>query len=151
MKKKVLIGAGLCAALLAGPAAAQVSVISQPGTIVGSLSAFARLTGYSPATPLYTVPSGKTARVTDIFINTSSFTSSSACNVAIYCSTSTATNSLVFLVQELATAHYPLNNGLACGAGGTITAYSQGNTDAVACYMNQQPSVTLRGYLYTVP
>ena len=138
---------------------AQVSVLTQPGTVVGSLSAQNWVGPSTSLTTLYTVPAGKTARVTDVMIWGGDIAAGHACSITLYCDTSAETNLVYFMAEAGKSTLYPFNNGIACGAGGNIVAYYYQNSANTAAGTtcgsggagNNTPWVMLRGYLYTVP
>lgn len=149
--------ASIATFVLSASAHAQVSVLTQPGTVVGSLSAQNWID--SSPTTLYSVPTGKTARVTDVVIWGGDIAAGHACSVVLYCDTSAGTNLVYFMTEAGKSNLYPFNNGIACGAGGNIVAYYYQNvpnsTAGTTCGNggngNNTPWVIVRGYLYTVP
>jgi hypothetical protein len=143
-------------ALVCSTSNAQNSVITQPGTVVGSLTGQNWIS--NSATTLYTVPAGKTARVTDVIVWGGDVAPGRTCSIALYCDTSSGSNLVYFMADAGKSTLYPFNNGIACGAGGNIQAYYYNNatyTVANGCGNggggNNTPWVIVRGYLYTVP
>lgn len=143
----LLMACGSVASVLAY---AQVSVLVQPGTVTGSFHA-ADFAGNASANVLLTVPSGRTARITDVLMHSSLVQLGRRCLVRVSC----GSQQLFFMGEGGTSLHTPLNNGLGCTAGSTVEAsfFSAAGSGIPADQHggSDAPFVTVRGYYVTVP
>ncbi len=151
-------------------ARAQVSVLNQPGTVIGSVeiiyngiispTAFGQTSTYNSGLPvLYTVPAGRTLRLTDVVVTsrsvtTSGFNATGTC-VFGFNRTDGSFGFLELAVPNKTTVSHSFLNGPGFAAGASIYLYGivwgwSGSSPNVApC--EQSVFITLRGYLFTVP
>ena len=128
---KRLIALPLLALCCLAPAAWSQTAI-QPGTITGTFDALGYLHGY---TPIYTVPEGKIARVTDLhFINYSDANCMAYMNFG--------PTQRWFYVPARASLVVPLNTGFGMLSGQAVSGASCGSGTV---------ALQLRGFYFTIP
>src|SRR5436190_10613964 len=131
MNGKLWIGRSLAAFLVAfcGIAQAQVSVLSQPGTVIGSFTANAAPPTDGSHTGLLTVPVGRAARVTDIWLSNRA---NSYCIVHLDMGDYQPIFDVV--IQPRSTQHFAMLNGFGLVAGSTlyVNVQSDGN-NGISC------------------
>jgi len=137
------VALAIATTLFTSHALAQLSVIQQPGTVLGSFTGYADSLG-AGYTTVYTVPAGKYARLTDVIATSRS--SSTLCYFNIQ--SNSALHTVEIIVPPQSTIHLPFNNGPAFAPGEAIVM-SRSNRIAAQC--DEYLIFTVRGYLFTVP
>lgn len=133
--KSLRLLAALLAAVVMPFASAQVPTLGSPGTITGTFHAEAYAYSSNPA--IYTVGSGKVARVTDVFLV--NFSTTTGCVGAVR----TPSGDLWWRVEAGQVHHFALNAGLGVVGPASIGAYGQTCQGLVY--------ITIRGFFFTVP
>ncbi|WP_085316330.1 hypothetical protein [Derxia lacustris] len=158
MVRSLIKATGLCAALATGSAFAQVATIAQPGNIVGTFQGQNWVNTLAAPTTLYTVPTGKSARITDLIVWGGDIAAGRTCSIVLYCSNASGSNLIYVMADAGKSTLYNFNNGLSCKAPGKFVSYSYNNsvyTSATGCGDggggSNTPWLILRGFLYTNP
>lgn len=118
---------------IAFPALAQTAI--QPGSIVGTFN----VQGYIPASPFYTVPGDRAARVTDIMV--SNYHVTDTCYGGIGFGNGVA---LYFILGPLKNERFSLNTGYGLTPGQYIYLSYTGGT-CTSTYVH------IRGFHFTIP
>jgi len=144
MKRKMFVVCVLAVMVLfAVPASSQVAVITQPGTITGSVELIANSVGGLLDIDIYTVPAGYRFKITDLIVANPS--TSSNCCARIFRGPGTTDDRTAFItVPAGSSVSHSFLNGINFNAGQIVTVR---NGDGTAGDLH----FTIRGYLFTIP
>jgi hypothetical protein len=143
MKRRVFVlGMLSVVVLLTAPTSSQVAVISQPGTIIGSVELIANGVGSLLDRDIFTVPAGRRFKITDLIIGNPN--AAANCCARIFTGPGASVDRTAFITVPAndSVAHGFLN-GINFNAGQIVNVRNGASSGDL--------HFTVRGYLFTVP
>lgn len=143
MRRRVFVlGMLAVMVLLTAPTSSQVAVISQRGTIIGSVELNANSVGSLLEVDIFTVPAPYRFKITDLIVSNDNATSSCCARIFTGPGAVVARTAFITIPAEGSVDHGFLN-GINFNSGQVVTVRNGDSAGAI--------HFTVRGYLFTIP